>query len=186
MDSLPETQTGENQVKALKALANQTRLRLFEYLQQPHTVTQAANKFGVKSNGLYFHLRVLKEAGLVEKVRENKLRNLTEAYYQAVNNFNFERKTMPQDVPINTLFQIIHGITSSTCDDCIRSLPPGAERKAFASRFFVRLKQDSLETIPKKISKMSKEFEKCVKAFDEEDGSLLYSVTVAHFEKPEE
>ena len=186
MDSSLEMQDTGKEISAMKALANQTRLRLFMFFQEPQTVTKAANKFGVKRTSIYYHLRVLEKAGLMEKTGEHKVRNLTESYYKAVNNPHFVQREMPVLISSMHFYKVIHGIAASTCEDCLQALPSGEEKKAFGSRFFIRLKSDSLDTIPKQISLMSKEFEKRVKDLSQEDGELTYSVTVVHFEMPEE
>ena len=185
MDKCPEIFGAGIKILAMKALANQTRLRLFEFFQEPQTVTMAGKKFGLKRTSIYYHLKVLEKAGLIEKAGEHKVRNLTESYYRARNKTDFVPWEMFGEQSSVYIHNLIKAIAASTCEDCLKALPFGEERKAFGSRFFIRLRKDSLDSISEQISKMSKEFEKRIKELSQEDGELSYSVTIVHFEMPD-
>ncbi len=186
MDKFPEMLGAGKEILAMKALANQTRLRLFGFFQKPQTVTMAGKKFGLKRTSIYYHLKVLEKAGLIEKAGEHKIRNLTESYYRVKNETDFVSGGMLGQQPFPQVHKLIQSIAASTCEDCLMALPFGEEKKAFGSRFFINLREDSLDSISKQISMMGKEFEKRIKELGQEDGELRYSVTVVHFEMPDE
>lgn len=186
MDKFREMLGAENEILAMKALANQTRLRLFEFFQEPQTVTMAGKEFGLKRTSIYYHLKVLEKAGLIEKADEHKVRNLTESYYRARNKNDFVHGEMFGEQSFAHIHNLIKGIAASTCVDCLKALPFGDEKKAFGNRFFIRLRDDSLDSISEKISMMSRDFEKGIKELSQEDGELSYSVTIVHFEMPDE
>jgi len=159
------------------------RLKLFQELRYPMTAAEAAAVLGVKRTSLYYHLQVLLKNGLIEEVETRKVRHLTESVYKrAVERIDFTRSNYEDPGPSEPYFRMIMGITQGTTDDCMRSLIRGGNLKAATTRVSIMISSDSLETIPKKISKLMREFTAQVKELDEEAGNIEYSVIVTHFE----
>lgn len=72
-------------LRQVKALAHPLRLRILEELAAaPHTPKQVAGILGRKPTGLYHHVRVLEEAGLVRVTETRRKRGTIEKYYRAV------------------------------------------------------------------------------------------------------
>ncbi|HWH08541.1 MAG TPA: helix-turn-helix domain-containing protein [Candidatus Thermoplasmatota archaeon] len=68
MSSL-EVETGLDALAArLKALANEKRLRLLDFLRQPRHAEEVASELGVARQTAHEHLQVLVEAGFVERI----------------------------------------------------------------------------------------------------------------------
>lgn len=65
-----------------KALAHPTRQRLLFELDRPATISQLAATLGTHKGNIAYHLRVLREAGLVRLTGARKVRGGTEQYYQ--------------------------------------------------------------------------------------------------------
>ena len=172
----------KDRLKILRALTDPIRLRLFYFFVDRHTVKEAAEALGVKPNGLYHHLSVLKEAGLVEIVDKKKVRNLTMNYYKATKDVLLERHKMTDPGEKAPFFDIIVNVAWSTYEDCCRELTTQEDKKAFCSRFFIKLKKDDLATIPRKIAAASKEFEEKLKEMGCDDGDVRYSVSILEFE----
>jgi DNA-binding transcriptional ArsR family regulator len=66
---------GRECVPALKALSDETRLRILRALSKdPLDVSQIADRLSVSSYNMSKHLRVLREAGLLQVERDGKRR----------------------------------------------------------------------------------------------------------------
>ncbi|MCX4746823.1 winged helix-turn-helix domain-containing protein [Kitasatospora sp. NBC_01287] len=66
----------------LRAVNNVVRHRILGVLRDgPATITQVAQKLELAKGSSSYHLRLLERAGLVEVVRTNKVRGVTERYY---------------------------------------------------------------------------------------------------------
>ena len=65
------------------ALLHPLRARLLALAVEPVSAVEVAKELGESAQAVNYHLKALEKAGLVKKVREEKKRNLTKAYYQA-------------------------------------------------------------------------------------------------------
>jgi DNA-binding transcriptional ArsR family regulator len=65
------------------ALMHPLRLRILARAAEPVSAVELAKELGETPQKLNYHLKALDKAGLLTKVREEKKRNLTKAYYQA-------------------------------------------------------------------------------------------------------
>jgi len=172
----------ENRLKMVKALTDPIRLRLFYFFSEPHTVREASEALGVKPNGLYHHLNILKKTGLVEVVEKKKVRNMTQNIYQVTEHIDLDRHKMRDPGPKAPFFEIIKNIAWTTYEDCSRELTTAEGKKAYAARFFVKIRKDDLTHLPKKIAQASREFEEKIKSMGDESGDIRYSVTILEFE----
>ena len=70
--------------KAFQLVADQTRRRMIYLLRAKEmTVSQLAEELGKTPQAIYHHIRKLKDAGLVEVAREERVDHFIETYYQA-------------------------------------------------------------------------------------------------------
>jgi DNA-binding transcriptional ArsR family regulator len=69
---------------AFQLLADETR-RKMTYLMRvkPMTVSQMASELHLTSQAIYHHIRKLKDAGMIEVAREERVGHFIETYYQA-------------------------------------------------------------------------------------------------------
>ncbi|HJU65156.1 MAG TPA: helix-turn-helix domain-containing protein [Gemmatimonadaceae bacterium] len=68
-----------------RILANPLRVRLLrEFVDEPRTTMQVAERLGEKAPKLYRHVQALVDAGLLQPKGERKKRGTTERYLQAV------------------------------------------------------------------------------------------------------
>src|SRR5258706_587200 len=65
------------------ALLKPRRIELLKRLDQPRTCPQLAAEFGESAQNIYYHIKALEQAGLVEKVGERRVRGTVEGPYQA-------------------------------------------------------------------------------------------------------
>ena len=73
-----------DQVDQVSALFKPIRLELLNMLGEPHSCGQLAEAFHTSPQKIYYHIKVLEQAGLVEKTYEKRVRGIMEGYYQAV------------------------------------------------------------------------------------------------------
>ena len=67
--------SGINCIAALKALGEETRLRILRLLfKQPMSVNEIAEKLDVSQYNISKHLRIMREAGLLELEKQGKQR----------------------------------------------------------------------------------------------------------------
>ena len=67
----------------LKVLADPLRLSILEYLAQPGTVKQIAEKIGKPPTKLYYHFNLLEKHGLIQMVDTRIVSGIIEKHYQA-------------------------------------------------------------------------------------------------------
>jgi len=71
------------EVEQAKALLKPVRMEILTHLAEPGTCTQLAEIFGESPQKIYYHVKILEKAGLVEKVEERRVRGTVEGIYQA-------------------------------------------------------------------------------------------------------
>lgn len=72
-----------DQVGQINALFKPIRLELLTMLAEPRSCGQLAEAFHTSPQKIYYHIKVLERAGLVEKAYEKRVRGIMEGYYQA-------------------------------------------------------------------------------------------------------
>jgi DNA-binding transcriptional ArsR family regulator len=65
------------------ALLKPARLEVLRRLDAPRTCPELAEMFGGSTQRVYYHVKALEKAGLVEKVAERRVRGAREGVYQA-------------------------------------------------------------------------------------------------------
>ena len=69
--------------RQVQALARPLRLAVLRHLTQPATCGEIAGILGEAPQKVYYHLKALEGAGLVDKVDERRVRGIMEGVYQA-------------------------------------------------------------------------------------------------------
>lgn len=70
-------------VEQAAALLKPIRLEVLRQMDEPRTCPELADFFGETAQKMYYHVKALQKAGLVEKVDEKRVRGALEGYYQA-------------------------------------------------------------------------------------------------------
>jgi DNA-binding transcriptional ArsR family regulator len=65
-----------------KAMGHPLRQRLLFVLGEPATISQLASRMGIAKGSVSHHLKVLRDAGLVEAAETRQVRGGTEQYYR--------------------------------------------------------------------------------------------------------
>lgn len=70
-------------IEQAMALLKPMRIELLKQLGEPRTCPELADVFGESVQKVYYHVKALEEAGLVEKTDERRVRGTVEGHYQA-------------------------------------------------------------------------------------------------------
>ena len=71
------------EVEQARALLTPLRIELMKLLAEPRTCPALAAHFGETPQKIYYHVKALERAGLVEKVAERRVRGVVEGSYRA-------------------------------------------------------------------------------------------------------
>lgn len=69
-------------IALLEALNNPIRFRIFRHLQEPRSVKEVAELFGVPPTRLYYHFNLLETAGVISVVETRKAGAMLQKLYQ--------------------------------------------------------------------------------------------------------
>ena len=72
-----------DEISQAATLLNPLRVQLLKLMATPSTCTQMAESIGEVPQKVYYHVKKLHAAGLVDKVKERRVRAIMEAFYQA-------------------------------------------------------------------------------------------------------
>src|SRR5919197_1768399 len=73
-----------DRLEQAEALLKPRRVEVLRRLAEPHTCTQIARELGDSPQKVYYHVKRLQDAGLVELIDERRVRGITEGIYRAV------------------------------------------------------------------------------------------------------
>jgi DNA-binding transcriptional ArsR family regulator len=71
------------EVEQARTLLTPLRIELMKLLAEPRTCPELAAHFGETPQKIYYHVKALEKAGLVQKVAERRVRGVVEGSYQA-------------------------------------------------------------------------------------------------------
>lgn len=69
-------------IEMFEALNNPMRFRIFRHLQEPRSVKEVAESFGVPPTRLYYHFNMLEAAGVISVVETRKAGAMLQKLYQ--------------------------------------------------------------------------------------------------------
>ena len=70
-------------VEQAAALLKPIRIDILKQMERPRTCPELAADFGESAQKIYYHVKALQNAGLVDKVEEKRVRGVVEGHYQA-------------------------------------------------------------------------------------------------------
>jgi DNA-binding transcriptional ArsR family regulator len=71
------------EIEQAEALLKPQRIEVLRQLAEPRSCTEVATRLGQTQQRVYYHVKRLVEAGLVDQVSERKVRGIHEGIYQA-------------------------------------------------------------------------------------------------------
>lgn len=71
-------------IEQAMVLLKPVRLALLQQMATPHTCHDLAKSLDDTPQKIYYHIKALEQAGLIEKIDERRVRGLTESRYQGL------------------------------------------------------------------------------------------------------
>lgn len=84
-------------IEQLEAIADPIRFRMHFLMTEPKTGAQLARALGISRARAHYHLKILREVGLVEFCGEGSSHGITEKYYQTIAHYLDFSKLVPTD-----------------------------------------------------------------------------------------
>jgi DNA-binding transcriptional ArsR family regulator len=161
---MPSRGPSVHTVKSLsqaRILADPLRLSILrEFVEQPRTTMQVAERLGEKAPKLYRHVQALLDAGLLVRKGERQKRGTTERYLQAVaSRFEVDASLFAPAAPgrasasTRELANFIRTLFASTQSELLASCetPAAGEGEPTVARLYVSGSRKEVESIRRKI-----------------------------------
>ncbi|MGB8521865.1 MAG: helix-turn-helix domain-containing protein [Candidatus Acidiferrales bacterium] len=164
--------------KELRALASFARHEIIDVLAQMGTVSvpELAQALGRPADTLYYHLRILHKAGLVETVASRIRDGRTEALYHARNlNIDYEASRRTNEKELTGMASSMLRLGIRDFKDAVRDkkiVVGGAQRELWSARKTGRLTEKDLARVNRLIQKL------LASASPGSEKGQLYGVTV--------
>lgn len=179
-------------LETLKVVADPLRTQILELLTvEPLTVKHVAERLGLATSKLYYHVNMLEKHGLVRVVSTRVIANVIEKQYRAVAiDYDVDPallsfSTESGQANINTLVQVT---IDATRDDLLRSFQarafgleqgaPTQPRRAVITRQLSRLPEDKAEAFRSRLEALLREFGAADGA---DSGAQAYALTIAFY-----
>lgn len=95
-------------IEQLEAIADPIRFRMYFMMKEPKTGAQLARALGISRARAHYHLKILKDAGLVRFCGEGSSHGITEKYYQMIAHYLDSSKLVPKGfTPNETTFRTL-------------------------------------------------------------------------------
>jgi len=158
-----------SEVDQLKALSDPLRLDIYVALSTPRTVTEVAHHLGLDRKALYHHVKILKNADLIQEVDSKFVKNLKEVVYQKSDGLCLN--ILPAILWNEAGSKILHAIQNMADDE------PDAEYRdedsiCTVSRKRMKVKAERLGEVQAKIIEYREEYARKVLALADEGPDL--------------
>ena len=180
-------------LETLRTLSDPLRMQIYEIvLDTPSSVRQIAERLGLASSRLYYHINQLEKFGLIRMVETRMVANMMEKIYRAV---AFELELAPGLLNFNveenreTLTNMMVNHLDITRDDILRSLQARqlAVEQGAEQRPRTMMVNRLLATIPDEVAdEFTRRLQALIKEFGEKDHTKgekvqTYALTVAFY-----
>ncbi len=166
----------------IEALSSPARVRILRYADRPITVTELADRLGVPTTRLYYHVNLLVEAGLLVQVDERRSGARTEMIYRRAGT---EFKLGPDIVDVigdrrkaaEAAATVLFDPARAEVEDFLEHTLGREQQTAHLGRSVVRLSAEAARGFVERLDELLDD----VRELDLEDGeqSRTYSLTAA-------
>ncbi|EIT85659.1 hypothetical protein A374_07479 [Fictibacillus macauensis ZFHKF-1] len=183
-------QVKPNSIELMKIFSDPRRLQILHAaLDEPITVKQLAIELNEQPSRLYYHVKKLEEADLLEVTETKQLGNLTEKYYQTVNMKDTLYRGSPQiqaeqpEVTLSLTYQLIQPaltLLEKSLEEIRKAKEQNIHHTSHLYQFDISSVSDRLtaqewaDSIPKIIQMIAKKDENTIplpsRTFTEEEG----------------
>lgn len=180
-------------LETLRTLSDPLRMQIYEIvLSEPCSVRQIAERLGLASSRLYYHINLLEKFGLIRVVETRMVANMVEKIYRAIAfglelapgllNFNVDENR-------ETLINMIVSHLDITREDILRSLQARqlAKEQGAEPKPRTMMVNRVLASIPDAVAdEFSRRLQELLKEFAEKDNAAAddaqtYAMTVAFY-----
>lgn len=180
-------------LETLRTLSDPLRMQIYEnVLDEPSSVRQIAERLGLASSRLYYHINLLEKFGLIRVVETRMVANMVEKIYRAI---AYELELAPGLLNFNveenreTLTNMMVNHLDITREDILRSLQArqmaveqGADlrpRTMMVNRLLSTIPDDLADEFTRRLQALIKEFGE--KDHPRGEGVQTYALTVAFY-----
>jgi len=164
----------------LDALKEPTRFKLWRALYKPRTITEVSAKISIDRRALYYHLKILINAGLIEETESHQVRGCVEKVYKKK---EVEIKSTKDD-PGNR--KRIRKLILDTLDDVREEAQVSLEQEGSVDSQLVidqiKIRSENKEAFSSIIRELTKEYTQRLKELEDESGDVNYRFTLVHYE----
>lgn len=179
----------------LRVMTDPLRLKIFEMLiNEPLTIRQIAEKLGLSSSKLYYHVNMLEQSNLVAVVETRMVANLAEKIYRSTASCLEIDPALLKISKTNNLesgIQLLTGMLDTTRDDLVRSiqarqvsLAHGEEprpRRVIINRSLQHLTEEQIAQFEQRVDELCRDFEESSTGQAVKNGTMVYALTVAFY-----
>ena len=163
----------------LKALYDPIRIRIAHLLKLPRTPKQVADIINIRANNLYYHFRVLEEAGIIEHVETIEGKGfIKENFYRLINP---EFIITPEMVPLAGALKFFQNLVKAAMEDLSEALDKFDSVAGVGSRDDFSLPEDKLEEARAILSARTTKLMADLKKHNNPDGECDYQVNFFAF-----
>ncbi len=158
----------------LKALYDPVRIRISHLLKTPRTPKQIANIINVRPNNLYYHFRVLENAGIIKQVQTTKGKGfIKETFFKLVSDdFIIPVAT----VPLPSRMTFFQSLMQAAMEDLSESLGKFECISGVGSRDDFAIPDDKLELVKQTALARAGKLMADLKTFNDPAGECNYQV----------
>jgi predicted transcriptional regulator len=181
--------------ETLRVMTDPLRSKIFEMLiEEPLTIRQVAQRLGLSSSKLYYHVNMLEHAGLIKLIETRMVANLEEKVYQSTADcLEIDHKLLyfGKSNNLESGIQVLTSMLDTTREDVIRSLQARQTsldqgekphpRRVIVNREVEHLTEEQVKDFEQKLDTLILEFEKAGKGRKSKDGTPSYALTVAFY-----
>lgn len=179
----------------LRVMTDPLRLKIFEMLaNEPMTIRQIAEKLGLSSNKLYYHVNMLEQFNLVAVIETHMVANLAEKVYRSTApclDIDPSLLKITKDKNLENGIQLLTGMLNTTRDDVIRSiqarqanLDRGAEpdpRRIIINRNLQHLTREQVKQFEQRVDELCRDFEAAGAGQGSKEETKVYALTLAFY-----
>ncbi len=163
----------------LKALYDPIRIRIAHLLKSPRTPKQVADIINIRPNNLYYHFRVLENAGIIEHVETIEGKGfIKENFYRLINP---EFIITPEMVPLAGRLRFFQNLIKAAMEDLSEALDKFDSVAGVGSRDDFSLPEDKLEEARAILSERTTKLMADLKKHNNPDGECDYQVNFFGF-----
>ncbi len=173
------TALDDEQIKRIRALVDPLRMKICIKLHEPMTITELAKSLGVDRHSLYYHIKVLLKADLIEKVETHQVGHLVESVYKAT---DFKLQHRPEAEPVEVYQSFILNDLQQTIEDFYKAMERHqGQTHGGGGRLVLKINSENYEAKLDQFKKLSFEFFDRMKELEDKDGDMDYLFTVEQF-----